>query len=162
MSKRYWILLAVVVGIAALVGGVVVASHPETSSAASPEAPAWLTEQALAAAAEYGDSTPTSVSWALTDTAAAETVAGGSVTDAEQEAAKSCYVAIVKGEFTNDVVRGGPFGLHSLTGDTIEFIYDPNTHERTDFAFFEGTGAVDTSGIPNLQTFDLSGSDSVE
>lgn len=156
MRKRYWMLLALVVSIVVVGGVVAIIAQPQGSQAATPEMPAWLKDAALSAAADKDDSSPTSIGWALTDTDAAEALMnGGAPGDAPVVASTPCYVAVVTGDFTYLAVRAGPLGSHELSGNTIVLVFDPKTHEITDFAFFEGNGKLDTSAIPDLQTVDV-------
>ncbi len=155
MRRRYWVLIAVLAAGAAMAASLAfAASRPQSTTAATPTAPAWLTKAALNAAADYGDTEPLSLSWALTDRGRADALQEEEATPkAGVEGSRSCYVVVLTGDFTLSGARR--IGDRQLQGNTIELVYDPVTHERTDLAFFEGDGTLDTSAVTGLATVDL-------
>ena len=148
--KRYSIAVAVLITVTVVTGIGIMVTRPQSTEAAAAPVPEWLLKAAEGAAAQYGDAAPETLSWALTTTGAAKAVELGESRPVESDVADTpCYVAVITGDFT---VRGGRgLGESEMSGDAIELVYDPDTHERTDMVLFEGQGILDTSAIPSLQ-----------
>jgi len=146
-SRRYLVAAACLLAVSAAAVGIALAS----SSATPP--PDWLRQVSANVASENGDSSPTSLQFALTTAQDAAPLVGLSATDpsVQSDPGRQEYVVVMTGQF-EAVNAFGP-GAPPPKGTTVVITVDPVSHTILDFGITPA--AVDTASVGGLTPFTL-------